>query len=52
MIDLLKAAMLDQSESVGYLIDGFPRELEQGDRLFKQQVIIIHGHGMFYYVIL
>ena len=39
MVGLLKTAMLDHSASVGYLIDGFPRDLEQGDRLFKQQVI-------------
>ena len=39
-VGLLKAAMLDHSESVGYLIDGFPRELEQG-KLFKQLVLVI-----------
>ena len=37
-VGLLKAAMLDHPRSVGYLIDGFPRELEQGE-LFKQQVL-------------
>ena len=36
-VGLLKTAMLDHPESVGYLIDGFPRELEQGE-LFRQQV--------------
>ena len=36
-VGLLKAAMLDHPGSVGYLIDGFPRELNQGE-LFKQQV--------------
>ena len=39
-VGLLKSAMLDHPESVGYLIDGFPRELEQGE-LFKQQVHLL-----------
>ena len=38
-VGLLKAAMLDHPESVGYLIDGFPRQLEQGE-VFKQQVLV------------
>ena len=39
-VGLLKAAMLDHPESVGYLIDGFPRKLEQGEH-FKQQVLVV-----------
>ena len=35
MVGLLRAAMTDHPESVGYLIDGFPRELS-GAVLFKQ----------------
>ena len=47
-VGLLKAAMLDHPESVGYLIDGFPRELEQGE-LFKQQVYTgIQIHIIYY----
>ena len=46
-VGLLKAAMLDHYKSaVGYLIDGFPRELEQGG-LFKQQVLLL---VKFYYL--
>ena len=38
-VGLLKAAILDHPESIGYLIDGFPRELSQAD-LFRQEVLI------------
>ena len=49
-VGLLKAAMLDHSESaVGYLIDGFPRELEQGG-LFKQQVLLLVKLLTLYYL--
>ena len=34
---LLKDAILSNLEAVGYLIDGFPRELSQG-KIFTQQV--------------
>ena len=37
-VALLKAAMISNSSPVGYLIDGFPRDLEVGDKLFKEQV--------------
>ena len=36
-VGLLRVVMLDHPESAGYLVDGFPRELEQGE-LFKKQV--------------
>ena len=40
MVSLLKAEMLCHAEqSAGFLIDGFPRELENGDRLFKKKVM-------------
>ena len=38
MVNLLKAEMLRHAESAGFLIDGFPRELENGDKLFKEKV--------------
>jgi adenylate kinase len=37
-IELLKDAMLKHPESRGFLIDGFPRELDQGYQ-FEQEVI-------------
>ena len=37
-IELLKDAMLKHSESPGFLIDGFPRELDQGYQ-FEQEVM-------------
>lgn len=36
-ITLLKAAMLSRPEAVGFLIDGFPRELSQAE-IFESQV--------------
>ena len=36
-ITLLKAAMLSQPKAVGFLIDGFPRELSQAE-IFESQV--------------
>lgn len=36
-VGLLKAAMLTSSGTQGFLIDGFPRELQQG-RMFTEQV--------------
>ena len=48
-VGLLKGAMVDNSQSVGYLIDGFPRELEQGE-LFKQQVDRLRSNYVCYCV--
>ena len=39
-IGLLKAAMLTSPGTKGFLIDGFPRELQQG-RMFTKQVPIV-----------
>ena len=39
-IGLLKAAMLTSPGTQGFLIDGFPRELQQG-RMFTKQVPIV-----------
>ena len=36
-IGLLKTALLSRPDAVGFLIDGFPRNLQQG-KLFVQQV--------------
>ena len=43
MVGLLKTEMLNHAESAGFLIDGFPRELENGDKLFRQEVPTIRG---------
>ena len=37
MLTLLKEAMLKNTEAKGFLIDGYPRELEQGTR-FEAEV--------------
>ncbi|CAB3983276.1 adenylate kinase isoenzyme 5-like [Paramuricea clavata] len=37
-IELLKDAMLEHPDSRGFLVDGFPRELEQGHQ-FEQEVV-------------
>lgn len=36
-IGLLKSAILSQTEAIGFLIDGFPRELSQA-HMFESQV--------------
>ena len=48
MVDLIKAKMLENAESAGFLIDGFPRELEEGDRLFREKVRLTQKNELFY----
>ena len=38
-MSLLKAAMLERNEANGFLIDGFPREMEQA-KIFEENVLI------------
>ena len=38
-MSLLKTAMLERGEANGFLIDGFPREMEQA-KIFEKNVLI------------
>ena len=38
-MSLLKTAMLERDEANGFLIDGFPREMEQA-KIFEENVLI------------
>ena len=40
-MSLLKAAMLERDGANVFLIDGFPREMEQA-KIFEENVLIIH----------
>ena len=50
-MSLLKSAMLERDQANGFLIDGFPREMEQA-KIFEENVMkymlyttaIIHNH--------
>ena len=46
-VTLLRQAILSNKEAVGFLIDGFPRELSQSGKIFEEQVLEISCKSVF-----
>ena len=43
VLTLLKEAMLKNTQAKGFLIDGYPRELEQGTRFESEVIFQVHN---------